>query len=310
MRYMAPVISRMGMTGLMNRAHVKIVLPFYHIVSDDKCDHVRHLYRFKNIRQFENDLDILLHHFEPVSAASIKSIVGGKKFTKPPMHLSFDDGLREMREIVAPILYARGIPASFYINTDYVGNRDLMFRYKASLLTEKFPEKRNVFMAAVCEEDLRSIPEYTSINFKDFLNEHRPYMNWEEVKELASMGFEVGSHGKSHAYFYRLTEEEQYADAIEPYEIMKHHGVFSEPRIFAFPFTDSGVSKRTIRELLDAGGVEICLGGAGFKGEDEPRHLQRVPMEGYDADAGEVVKAELLYTILRGGMQKHKVKRA
>ena len=53
------------------------------------------------------------------------------------MFLSFDDGLREIANEIAPLCRQVGVPATFFVNSASLDNRFLCFRNKASLLIEK-----------------------------------------------------------------------------------------------------------------------------------------------------------------------------
>ena len=46
---------------------IPLVIPYYHMVSDEQVPHVKHLYRYRKIRQFTKDLDFFLAHYEPVT---------------------------------------------------------------------------------------------------------------------------------------------------------------------------------------------------------------------------------------------------
>ena len=115
-----------------------VILPYYHMVSDESLPHVRPLYQYKNISQFKQDLDFLLTHFKPVSLQDLLNSLGGKT-TLPPRSflLSFDDGFREMAEVVAPILKAKGVPAVFFLNSAFVDNHELCFQQKIALLVDR-----------------------------------------------------------------------------------------------------------------------------------------------------------------------------
>jgi hypothetical protein len=51
--------------------------------------------------------------------------------------LSFDDGFREMHDIVAPILREKGVPAVFFLNSGFIDNRRLCYLQKASVLADR-----------------------------------------------------------------------------------------------------------------------------------------------------------------------------
>ena len=89
-------------------------MPMYHVVSDgEEVAHTRHLYPHRSARQFEADLDLLLQAFSPISLDTlVEYLDGGVPLPRRAMFLSFDDGLRQQLEIVAPILRRKGVPAT------------------------------------------------------------------------------------------------------------------------------------------------------------------------------------------------------
>ena len=131
-------ISQILPLGLLSAiTGTDFIIPFYHVVSDEECPHIKHLYRFKNVKEFIHDIDYLARHYQPIGADALQDVLAGKYKGKKIMLLTFDDGLRQMYEVVAPILLQKGIPTVFFLNTDFIDNKALMFRYKISLALEK-----------------------------------------------------------------------------------------------------------------------------------------------------------------------------
>jgi len=60
----------------------------------------------------------------------------GQPLTRQSFFLSFDDGLREPLDIIAPILKQKGVPATFFVNTATLDNLEMLYRHKASLLVD------------------------------------------------------------------------------------------------------------------------------------------------------------------------------
>ncbi|MDO8367927.1 MAG: polysaccharide deacetylase, partial [Saprospiraceae bacterium] len=78
-----------------------LILPFYHLVSDESLPHVRHLYPIRTAQQFREDLDFLLKHFQPVDFQSLwEHVFENRPFESPVFHLTFDDGLRECHDVI------------------------------------------------------------------------------------------------------------------------------------------------------------------------------------------------------------------
>src|SRR5271157_6511785 len=100
---------------------VSLVVPFYHMVSDVHVPHVSNLYRFRTIVEFTSDVEFFSRHFEPVTLNDIVDALNGTRtLRRSCFHLTFDDGFREMHDIVAPILQRAGVPATFFLNTAFL----------------------------------------------------------------------------------------------------------------------------------------------------------------------------------------------
>ncbi|MDP4246904.1 MAG: polysaccharide deacetylase family protein, partial [Bacteroidota bacterium] len=129
--------------GMLKRMAPRLLLPYHHLVSDEEVLHVKHLYPYKNIAQFSADLDTLLRHFRPVAADEVAAAVrGGKALPRNAFLLTFDDGFRQVAEIIAPILLAKGVPAVFFVNPAFLDNRLLFYRCKISLVIEALMQKK------------------------------------------------------------------------------------------------------------------------------------------------------------------------
>ena len=76
-------------------------------------------------------------------------------------------------------------------------------------------------------------------------------------------------------------------------------------KLFAFPFTDHGVTKAFFENIFSDGKVDFSFGGAGIKKDIHPRQLQRIPMEGWNASAEQILKSEYLYYLLRAPLGKN-----
>ncbi|MCL2246335.1 MAG: polysaccharide deacetylase family protein, partial [Lentimicrobiaceae bacterium] len=162
----------------------KILLPFYHTVAELQLPHIQHLYRMKTVKEFLEDLDFLLKHFEPISAEMLYHFHVNKMVPqKPVFHLTFDDGLKEIYEIVAPILLQKGIPATFFVNSGFVDNKALFYRYHASLAVEELIQKGALThglkteILACSYKDKESLFQYFSQQQVDaFLSNEKPYL--------------------------------------------------------------------------------------------------------------------------------------
>jgi peptidoglycan/xylan/chitin deacetylase (PgdA/CDA1 family) len=256
-----------------------------------------------------------MKHFRPVPLSDlIHKNPDGKHF-----HLSFDDGLRECAEVIAPLLIQMGIPASFFINTAFTDNKKLFHRYKASLIlshlkknphaeAEQFLLRENlngekILQAKIAQTPLLdTVANLIGLNFDEFLRQQQPYMSTEQIKKVASQGFTVGAHSHNHPEFAEISFEKQMAEVRTSMgqlgEIVK-----TEIRAFSFPFTDSGVSGKLLRAIHQEGLCDVTFGTAGIKYDSAGRHRQRYPVE-QPGNFYENLKAEILYYMIRKPLGK------
>ena len=287
-----------------------LFLPFYHLVSDESPPHVRHLYPVRSVQQFREDLDFLLKHFQPIDLQLLWEYVFEKRpFERPVFHLTFDDGLRECHDVILPILLEKGIPASFFLNPDFVDNRDLMFRYKASLLYEtKKTLPADPLKIKYENRHLLDLWAGTiGLDFSAFLAEQKPYLTTAQIQTMQARGFTMGAHSLDHPQYEQIPADEQIRQTVESLsEVKSRFGVTHNT--FAFPFTDDGVGMDFFNLVPEKiGGPLLSFGSAGAKKDSVPTHLQRFAMERTTLPAGNVVSAALAASVLRKILRKNTV---
>jgi len=93
--------SFFSLNQLIKLTSQKLILPFYHTISEHRLPHISNLYQIRTKIQFENDLDYLCKHFKPISIQELNNIVYNNQIIdKPIFHLTFDDGLKELYRIL------------------------------------------------------------------------------------------------------------------------------------------------------------------------------------------------------------------
>jgi peptidoglycan/xylan/chitin deacetylase (PgdA/CDA1 family) len=281
-----------------------LFLPFYHMVSDIELAHIKYLFTVKTEEGFKNDLEFILKHYRPVSIKTLYDHLFNRIPLKPNSFLlTFDDGYRQIFDTVAPLLKSKGIPAIFFISTDFIDNKNLFYRCKASVLVHKihgFSDPRilhqkniiqilkehNAFYKDI-ERSIRRIP-YTKktllddiakelgLSFETYLKEYKPYLTTAQIDKLMQDGFSIGAHSRDHPPFEFLTLIEQIKQTTESIEILQKKFKIQR-KLFAFPFNDHGVPP----QYFDKTGkfVDIYFGTGGFQPPSPYNCLQRVPME-------------------------------
>lgn len=301
-------------------------LPVYHCVSDENLPHLKNIIPYKNTRQFEQDLDFLASHFQFVSWEEFKDFVNGNFRPKKKIALlTFDDGLREFYEVVMPILERKGIYAINFINPEFIDNKNLMFRCKASLLAEHVkdgkkinPEIFNILQSKTNPANqilkigysqqhlLDRLAEILGVDFNAFLQQQQPYLTFNQLESLTQKGFGISSHSWDHPLYHDLSVDQQLETTGKTFRYLKQHQFLYES--FAFPFTDFGVKKEFFDCLFKNKDIFCTFGSAGVKLDGVERNFQRIPMENGEP-AESILKKEIAYFRLKKILNKNKIVR-
>jgi peptidoglycan/xylan/chitin deacetylase (PgdA/CDA1 family) len=250
----------------------------YHLVTDGPPAHVRHLFSSETPRQFERDLEFIGRNYVPLSYADLQAGPPFVQGQRPGAIVTFDDGLRECFSVVRPLLRKHGVPAVFFVTTDFLDNRRLFYRHKASLCIEAYLQA-SVSQQASTRKDLAEIlnapvsrtsdvvatlrsATFGAMNLLDavctslgvdadaYLRDVRPYLSSTEVRSLAADGFTIGAHGRSHLLLASIAPSNAEADIVESCaQVADLVGQASVP--YAFPFNGRGVSRALLRRIRD-----------------------------------------------------------
>jgi peptidoglycan/xylan/chitin deacetylase (PgdA/CDA1 family) len=243
------------------------------------------------------------------------------------MLLSFDDGLTEAARIIEPILSGMGIPAVFFVNSAFIDNQDMFYRFKVSLLidrlkTMKSPEgifeiisgrhpvaisskhQLHRFLMNLSYQDMgkiNSIAELFDLDFTAYLKIRKPFMSTSQLEGLIEKGFEVGAHSIDHPRYASIPADEQVRQTRESLDWLRRNFKINTA-CFAFPFTDSGVSESFFKEIFSdhPGNPDLTFGTAGMKDDTWPRHLQRIHAGSTSMGIKGLIRSEyLLYNLKR-----------
>ena len=335
--FTSPLRRLIPFSLLVKISRQKMLFPFWHAVAPVPPPHIRHLYPVPSPEQFRRDVEWLLRYFKPVDlSGAIRYITREASPEKPIMHVTIDDGFRESFDFIAPILKDLGVPATFFISPAFVGNHDLSYRCKASLvyhqlLRPNLPEcipsgitrafmKKGLpvpdFRKAVLEipyrhrEMLDHLGLVAGISFEEYLREQKPYMDDEQIRWLQAEGFHIGAHSIDHPWYPDLAPGEQLRQTLESVDFVRNMYGELFP-VFAFPFTDHFLPLEFYQNLHSVPSAPpVTFGTSGIKKDMAPRSAQRIGMEKPFVNAPGIIFSEYLYFLFKALMGKNILRRA
>lgn len=193
--------------------------------------------------RFAAQMAFVRAHFNPITAdALVKSLQGEITLPRRPLLVTFDDGYRDNFDVAFPILQRYGVPALFFLATDYIGEDrafdwDLAaYAFHATVKTEaRLPltglrhwsdreSKERVMYEWVRSmlrqpgqpraEAVAALPAALGIRIPKGAFAHL-CLGWDQVRQMLAAGMAFGSHTRSHRVLDRLQSEETRAEIGE-----------------------------------------------------------------------------------------------
>jgi|WetSurMetagenome_2_1015567.scaffolds.fasta_scaffold60120_2 peptidoglycan/xylan/chitin deacetylase (PgdA/CDA1 family) len=176
---------------------------------------------------FEKQLDTLLAYgYTTITMKDFVDFRNGKGTPpKKPIILTFDDGYQQMYTVVAPILKKKGMTATFFIPTGFIG-----------------------------------IDEKHRLNNQSW-NSSEPFayhMIWPEVISLYKQGFEIGSHSVSHAVLTTVGWKDPSVEITKSRQALQFHLPGAAIDTFAYPH-GIGDSSNLVRKIIQRAGYTSAL---------------------------------------------------
>jgi len=270
-------VGRLGMNLVLHSLQSSrlLVLCYHSVVPDDVPHRVSNAVRETS---FAAQLEILAREFHPISAAELRDWFGGHGSLPPnPVLVTFDDGYRNNLTHAAPILLRYRIPAVIFVTSGYVGTKrilwpeellQLVLAWKSSMLPLPYgqcdvpsDQRLRERLAVQVTEHAKILPSDQAMAYLQSLraaNESSScqvenplaFLTWDEVRELARLGFEIGSHTIEHPILSRLSPE-CLAGELQESKFAIERETGRPCRFFAYP---NGRAEDLTPDVVDAVG--------------------------------------------------------
>jgi len=225
--------------GILDRAfHSKMTIVAFHRVNDFLKDDPLTC----TPEMFESFCRFFAAHFRVVS---LREQIDGCVARRPmggTLSITFDDGYRDNCEIAMPILQRLGLPATFFVSSEFIGSRH--------------------------------VPQWDRK-----LAIQPGWMDWDQLRRMAAAGFEIGGHTETHidlgtADAGLIRKELRASKAKLARELGR------EVELFAYPFGGrANIREQSVELVRDSGFISCvsCCGGTNPPVAD-PFRLNRIPI--------------------------------
>ena len=230
--------------------------------------------------------------------------------------LTLDDGYRDNRTALLPLLAEVGAPATVFLETRPLDERKVSWSHKyfwclgrmdAEALARRYLVLCEDSAAAEGLRRLLEEPDRLEYRVKRLLKYDADaadrdrvldtiftetggddralcedlYLDWDDARALADAGIELGGHTVRHEVLSRLSPEEAREELDACTRAMSTQLPGWEPRVFAYPFGRKWDYDEGSREALRAGGWDVAVNThAGTNGPGTPPlDLRRIPID-------------------------------
>jgi peptidoglycan/xylan/chitin deacetylase (PgdA/CDA1 family) len=212
----------------------------FHRVSDEKD----HLWPPMPVSLFKSLITYITKQYHVVQLEDY--ILSSKeiKTNKKPATILFDDGYKDNIEYAVPILDQQKCPASFYVVTECIDKNIPTWTYmvdhllqntsKQQLILEmnfvpvhfkknefathparlSFGSKLKPWMKGLSNDQRQQVLGHLEMTFDDVAPPANKMMSWNDLKQMQSAGYMIGSHSVTHPLLASIKNEKELAFEI------------------------------------------------------------------------------------------------
>jgi peptidoglycan/xylan/chitin deacetylase (PgdA/CDA1 family) len=234
---------------------------------------------------FEEQLRFLKKEYDVIGPDELETAVnvGRGRYVL----LTFDDGYSDNFDEAFPILKRHGVPATFFVTTAFLDNRQIAWwdeiawmvhasprcelhvnRWSDGAMSLNPPDRKQTSKNLI--DICKSLPLESAEAFLDSLAEatesgrHQRgdgqefWMSWDEVRQLRDAGMHIGGHTINHPMLARLPVDEQEREIVGCKDRLEAE--LGEPmRYFSYPYGSRDSFNENTRRILAEHGVDFAF---------------------------------------------------
>ena len=187
---------------------------------------------------FEAQLDHLALHYRICPLAQIvRGLAGEGPLPERAVALTFDDGYANNAEVAAPLLRARGLPATFFLTTGFLDGTHAPWWYRMRAVTPP-PEQEPAASRLKSMSNDERAAAVSALESRVPGGPPRvryPFMTWDQARVLAAQGFALAAHTVSHPSLAHEASERTAAEIADSVaRVARETGC--APLVFSYPY--------------------------------------------------------------------------
>ncbi|MEW4453626.1 polysaccharide deacetylase family protein [Bremerella sp. JC817] len=221
-RKLAKQAERLGINRLVRMIgswRGLLVLTYHRIGNADACSFDRGVFSADE-PLFRQQMEFVRDHFEVVTIDDVIEKPSHYWQNRQAVLITFDDGYVDNYEIAFPILKQLGIPALFFVATDFIDRQTIAWWDEIAWMMRQIPtdETADELDDKICEVVERyygligsEAEDYLEQLGRDlgcgrFEGKSPLWMNWDMLREMAANGMRFGGHTVTHPILTRIDE--------------------------------------------------------------------------------------------------------
>lgn len=291
--------GRFGIARVLGRSYTLRCIVF-HDISAVESPFTKDMGVSTSPGDFEAALRFVTRYYTPVSLQDILADSSGKRLPARAILVTFDDGYASIMQSAVPLCRKFDVPAIFFINAAVLDNHrlapDNMLCYAANVLGmetinaavrtvkgDVYPEMNSMSeifslffpTISVAERNafLDTLLRLAGTSERELAEEASLYLSSDELRSLASSGFEIGNHTYTHVYCRSLTRE-LFRQEVEKNKEELEALTGANVRCFSLPYGYSeDLTSDMHRQLKLSGHQAAFLSESVANGEDIDRSI-------------------------------------
>lgn len=226
-------------------------------------------------KEFRREMEFVAKNFDVITFRDI--VENGADYYRRPLVVTFDDGYKDNHDIVLPILEDVGIPAVFFVTTDYIDGRNIPWWDEiAFLMAENILPLQGKDISEILGY-CKSISDDERIRFLGKLRTDAKnippvhlMMDWGDVRGLNDAGMEIGSHTVSHPMLRNITDKAKLVKELRESKRKIEKEIGGQVYSFSYPVgRASSADDDIVDAVKDAGYKFACLYEHGVNRKDD-----------------------------------------